>query len=334
MLYYVSLLLLAVVVLVLRNLEHSRLGRAWIAIREDELAATCMGINAPRAKLASFAISAGLAGLAGCLYATKLTTTADPNAYDFNRSIIMLCCVILGGLGSIRGTILGVFLLLGFDNIISPQLDSWIQNSEINQRVPHWIRSITSEDSTLPQMFERLLTFSNWKLMIFGLALVLMMRLRPKGYCRRFECNTNCTVNELILMQNPPPLLNVRQLTMRFGGLTAVCRVDLQIDPGQIFSVIGPNGAGKTTVFNAITGIYQPTEGKIEFGGRQLARPIGWRVIVMAGLVGLFTAIALVAITANVDGLWHATIFRNYDVAKHKFDYRRGVARSMGISRR
>jgi branched-chain amino acid transport system permease protein len=181
LLYYVSLVLLAMVVLVLRNLEHSRLGRAWIAIREDELAATCMGVNAPRAKLASFAVSAGLAGLAGCLYATKLTTTADPNAYDFNRSIIMLCCVILGGLGSIRGTILGVFLLLGFDNIISPQLDSWIQDSEINQTVPRWIHSMTSEDSTLPQMVERLLTFSNWKLMIFGLALVLMMRLRPEG---------------------------------------------------------------------------------------------------------------------------------------------------------
>jgi ABC-type branched-subunit amino acid transport system ATPase component len=110
---------------------------------------------------------------------------------------------------------------------------------------------------------------------------------------------------------------------MRFGGLTAVCRVDLQIDPGQIFSVIGPNGAGKTTVFNAITGIYPPTEGKIEFGGRELARPISRRVIAMAALVGLLTAIALVAICANVDGLWHATIQRNFDVENQDFQFRR-----------
>ncbi len=181
LLYYICFVWLVVVVIVLRNLDRSRLGRAWAAIREDELAATCMGINAPRTKLASFAVSAGIAGLAGCLYATKLTSTADPNAYDFNRSIIMLCCVILGGLASIRGTILGVFLLLGFDNIVSPLLDSWIQSSGVTDSVTNWMRSITAENSTLPQLTERLLTFSNWKLMIFGLALVLVMRLRPEG---------------------------------------------------------------------------------------------------------------------------------------------------------
>ena len=102
----------------LHNLERSRLGRAWVAIREDELAATCMGINAARVKLSAFALGCGLAGLAGCLYATTLTSTAGPDAFDFNRSIIMLCCVILGGLGSLRGTLLGVFLLIGFDNVV------------------------------------------------------------------------------------------------------------------------------------------------------------------------------------------------------------------------
>ena len=63
-------------------------------------------------------------------------------------------------------------------------------------------------------------------------------------------------------------LLTVEKLTMRFGGLTAVNQVDLNIEPGQIFSVIGPNGAGKTTVFNAITGIYQPTEGRVRSTAR------------------------------------------------------------------
>lgn len=179
--YYLALALLAGLVVVLRNLENSRLGRAWVAIREDELAATCMGINAQRTKLASFATSAALAGLAGCLYATKLTTTADPNAYDFNRSIIMLCCVILGGLGSIRGTLLGVFLLLGFDNILSPILDSLIQRSGVAESAAGWVSQISPGDFDLQQLVRRLLTFSNWKLMIFGLALVLMMRFRPEG---------------------------------------------------------------------------------------------------------------------------------------------------------
>ncbi len=127
--YYLALSILVLVVWLLTNLERSRLGRAWVAIREDELAATCMGINAARVKLSAFAIGCGLAGAAGCLYATTLTSTAGPDAFDFNRSIIMLCCVILGGLGSLRGTLLGVFLLIGFDNIVSPILDGVIQGA-------------------------------------------------------------------------------------------------------------------------------------------------------------------------------------------------------------
>lgn len=161
--YYLTLFLLIGVVLLLANLENSRLGRAWVAVREDELAATCMGINAARVKLSAFALGAGLAGMAGCLYATYLTTTAQPDAFDFNRSIIVLCCVILGGLGSIRGTLLGVFLLIGFDMIFAPWIDGMIQHANINPND------------------NRFLTFSNWKLAIFGLALILMMRFRPEG---------------------------------------------------------------------------------------------------------------------------------------------------------
>jgi branched-chain amino acid transport system permease protein len=169
--YYLTLAIVAIVVILLSNLEHSRLGRSWIAIREDELAASCMGINIARAKLASFAVSAGLAGLAGCLYATKLTTTADPNSYDFSRSMIMLCCVILGGLGSLRGVLLGVLLLLGFDNIVSPQINSILQS---------WFQSAGADIHASP-LAERLLSFSNWRLMVFGLALVAVMRFRPEG---------------------------------------------------------------------------------------------------------------------------------------------------------
>ncbi len=161
--YYLALGILLIVVLLLRNLERSRLGRAWMAVREDELAATCMGINAVRVKLSAFALGCGLAGLAGALYATTLTSTAGPDAFDFNRSIITLCCVILGGLGSLRGALLGVFLLIGFDNVVSPILDGLIQAT-----------GLTSGGDSL-------WTFSNWKLMIFGLALILMMRFRPEG---------------------------------------------------------------------------------------------------------------------------------------------------------
>lgn len=162
--YFLVLAFLILVVLILRNLERSRLGRAWVAIREDELAATCMGINSARIKLSAFAIGAALAGLAGCLFATRLATTSQPDAYDFNRSIIMLCCIILGGIGSLRGTLLGVLILVGLDYTIAPILDKLIQQADIN-----------------PGGKNRFLVFSNWRLMIFGIALILFMRFRPEG---------------------------------------------------------------------------------------------------------------------------------------------------------
>ena len=161
--YYLSLLALAGVVLAMRRLENSRLGRAWVAVREDELAASAMGISATKVKLSAFAMSSAVAGLAGCLYAGSLSTTADPNAYDFNRSIMVLCAVILGGLGSIPGTLLGVAILVGFYTVLAPWADSWIQQMNINPTG------------------SSLLSFSGWRLAIFGLALVLVMRYRPEG---------------------------------------------------------------------------------------------------------------------------------------------------------
>lgn len=162
--YYLILALLVLVVLVLRNLERSRIGRAWLAIREDELAASCMGLNPARVKLSALALGAAIAGLAGCLYATKITTTAGPSAYDFNRSIIALCCIIIGGMGNVRGVLLGTLLLVGFSNIFTKVADGKIQ-------------------AWFPQAAETpLLQFGNWKFVIFGIALILMMRFRPAGF--------------------------------------------------------------------------------------------------------------------------------------------------------
>jgi len=175
--YYLTLLILIGVAVLLRNLERSRLGRSWVALREDELAAYCMGLNPTKLKLAAFALGAGLAGLAGVLYATRLTSTASPDAYDFNRSIFMLCCVILGGLGSRQGVLLGVFLLLGFDNILSPILDGKIQQYTGGaEALP-----VRAFGRTLVDLPAIMFTFTGWRLAVFGLALILVMRYRPEG---------------------------------------------------------------------------------------------------------------------------------------------------------
>jgi branched-chain amino acid transport system permease protein len=161
--YYLALVLLVGLVVIFRVLERSRLGRQFVALREDELASACMGINPARTKLIAFAAGAAVAGLAGSLYATNLTTTSEPNTYNFTYSIMVLCCLIIGGLGSLRGVLLGALVLVGFDNIISPLLTRLIAKA-------------TGGGSA-----NVLLNFSNYRWMIFGLALVLMMRYRPEG---------------------------------------------------------------------------------------------------------------------------------------------------------
>lgn len=160
--YFLCLGGLALVLALLWVIERSRLGRAFVAIREDELAATAMGLNAARLKLAAFALAGGLAGFAGCLYATRFAGTSEPDAFDFNRSVTMLSCLILGGLGNRMGVVLGVFLVLGFDTILAPIIDSKIQRA-------------------FPGGASVYLTFNGWRMAIFGLTLILVMRFRPEG---------------------------------------------------------------------------------------------------------------------------------------------------------
>ena len=162
-LYYLCLAVLAGVVIFLRNLERSRLGRAWVALREDELAASCMGLNPARLKLSAIALGAGLAGLAGALFAISQDGTTEPRAYGFERSMLVICCIILGGLGNRPGVLLGVFLLVGYDQIATPMLDNWLQEQKVNPEGKEYLK------------------VSGWRLFIFGLALVLMMRFRPEG---------------------------------------------------------------------------------------------------------------------------------------------------------
>jgi branched-chain amino acid transport system permease protein len=161
-LYFVCLAALGLTMLLLRNLERSRIGRAWVALREDELAAACMGLNPARLKLAAIALGAGLAGLAGALYAVTIHTTGNPSNFDFNLSMIMVCCVILGGLGNRPGVLLGTFLLMGFDRIGTGLLDNAIQDA-LGSNAPEYAK------------------VSAWRLMIFGIVLILMMRFRPEG---------------------------------------------------------------------------------------------------------------------------------------------------------
>ncbi len=121
-------------------------------------------------------------------------------------------------------------------------------------------------------------------------------------------------------------LLSVKNLTMRFGGITAVSAVDLTVEPGTIVSVIGPNGAGKTTLFNAVTGIYRPSSGEVRFDGDEVRRPVRATLFVSCAIAGLLTAMVAFLAAAGVQELWRAAITRQFSGSDDSFSLSKVLA--------
>ncbi|BDA72179.1 putative permease of ABC transporter (high-affinity branched-chain amino acid transport) [Rivularia sp. IAM M-261] len=172
--YYLILFLVIFSYFAISRLRDSRLGRAWTAIREDELAASAMGINLVRTKLLAFAMGAAFAGFAGSFYAAYISAIF-PSVFDFSVSVIILCMVILGGLGNMTGVILGGIIIMGADRLFLPQIARILEGIRTTTLLPlvsnpQWQEFIrTSLDPTQMRLF------------LFGLTLVIMMLVRPEG---------------------------------------------------------------------------------------------------------------------------------------------------------
>lgn len=161
--YYLFLGILLLICVLSHNLERSRVGRAFISLREDELASRCMGIHPTTVKLATFATGAAVCSLAGALWAVHLGSSGEPGNYDFQISILALCIVIVGGMGNIKGVLLGAGIMVGFNSILLVKISKFLS------------------DEGLASTGNVYLTPNNWKYMVFGFALILMMRYRPEG---------------------------------------------------------------------------------------------------------------------------------------------------------
>jgi branched-chain amino acid transport system permease protein len=140
--YFLVWVVVAASVLLLRQLQRSRVGRAWNCIREDEIAAQASGIDVRGYKLLAFVLGAALAGVAGNLYASKLLIVS-PDSFSFWESCLMFCIVLIGGMGSVPGVIIGAAAV-----------------------------------SFFPEIFR---SFANYRMVFFGLAMILMMMFRPGG---------------------------------------------------------------------------------------------------------------------------------------------------------
>jgi branched-chain amino acid transport system permease protein len=174
--YFLVLLMVVLTVVVSRRLEESRIGRAWKAIREDEIAAAAMGIPVVRMKLLGFAIGASFASAVGVLFAAK-QVFINPESFTFMESIGVLAMVILGGMGSIPGAILGATGVTILNLQLLKGLSLWLNS--IRQSGTVWSIPLLGDFtlSQIPAQFEP----AKYERMVFGLILMLMMMFRPQG---------------------------------------------------------------------------------------------------------------------------------------------------------
>lgn len=156
--YYLFLALVLIIIGICMRLENSRIGRAWVAIREDELAAKAMGINTRNVKLLAFAMGASFGGVAGGMFAS-FQGFVDPTSFSLMESIMVLCMVVLGGMGNIAGVVLGAVLLT-----LTPEI--------LRETIRPLQEAIFGQ-----QIFDP----DNVRMLIFGVALVAMMLFRPEG---------------------------------------------------------------------------------------------------------------------------------------------------------
>ncbi|MBV8301651.1 MAG: hypothetical protein JOY68_06990, partial [Candidatus Dormibacteraeota bacterium] len=162
--YWALLLVSVIVVILLRNMYRARIGRAWVALREDEVAAAATGINTTSTKLLAFAIGASVSGLAGAFYGS-IVSIVSPDDFSFAVSIAVLSIIVLGGIGNITGVIVGAFVLTFVIFWALPNLTDWSTTFGQTFNLP----AISGID------------FTRYTFIVYGAALILMMLFRPAG---------------------------------------------------------------------------------------------------------------------------------------------------------
>lgn len=305
-LYYVALVLGGLSVFAIVRVVRSGIGRAWVAIREDEIVAESLGIDTLRFKLMAYATGAFFAGAIGVFYA-QMQQYIDPDSFALENNLLVVSMIIIGGAGTFWGPALGAVLWIMFQQ--------WAQQQSLLQVHP--------------------------ELLIIAISVLVlgMLILRPRGLVRRRPSlvlrggrpptNSAESASATLMssapgvaprlraavdadgsgsLSNAPPLLRVDDLTCAFGGVTAVDGVDLHVHAGEVVGIIGPNGAGKTTLFNVVSGLQKPTAGDVEIAGTAAA---GSRACAI-------NALGVARTFQNVRLLKEMTVLENLLVGAHR----------------
>ncbi len=246
---------------VLYMLAWSRHGRAILAIRENAVAADTAGVPVTRYKTVTFVIAGFFAGIAGGLYAHSVGVL-DPAKFDYNTSIDFLVMAVFGGLGSYTGSVAAAAGL----TVVQYLMASLVEYRQLAYALL-LIAMMIFKPSGLLGVKE----FSSER---------LLEKMIPawKGFAAKMEKKLQRRRTNSIPPDIPSyeydtgkyPVLEMKKLGIRFGGLHAAEDVNISIYEHEIVGLIGPNGAGKTTIFNLMTGVYMLTEGDIELMGKSI----------------------------------------------------------------
>ncbi len=266
--YYIFLGLLVLTVVLVAFIMRSRLGAGLVAIRNDEGKAASIGINTPLYKTTAYALSAVPFGFAGAVYAQYLGFVTPTTALAILMSVFIVLSALVGGRGTLWGPVIGGFIV-------------WLAN----------------EGSTV------LAGEFSARLLIMGVILILTVMFMPAGLLptvSRFFARLrsrdssvafidqssiaeshDVAIDSIVARGSAPtdpktPVLEVKGIVKKFGGVTAVDGVDMTVERGSITGLIGPNGSGKTTLFNCMTGTFQPDDGAVYLNGEQITREKVW----------------------------------------------------------
>ncbi|HEX5393728.1 MAG TPA: branched-chain amino acid ABC transporter ATP-binding protein/permease [Rhodocyclaceae bacterium] len=249
--YYLIWLFALAAFITTDNLLDSREGRAIRALKGGTLMAGAMGADTSRARMIVFLIAALHASAAGWLYA-HMQRLVNPSPFNLHHGIEYLFMAVLGGSTQVWGALVGSGLVT--------LLNQWLQD-------------------LLPRIFGHA---GNFEVMVFGGLLILILQRAPDGLwptiarrlprpARNWRPNAEAQpLPRRAMPERGTPVLELTDVTRRFGGLIANNRIGFEVRAGEILALIGPNGAGKSTLFNQISGVDTPTEGKVQFLGHDI----------------------------------------------------------------
>ena len=354
--FYLVAGLMVVALIVVHRILRSHLGRAFQALRDSPIASDCMGVSVYRYKVYAFVISAALAGLAGALYASS-EEYISPNTYNFELTILFLLAVIMGGRKSRIGSLLGAFIVVMLPSLLA-DIDLFRKIATVAAVAgvagSAWL--LVQGRKTLREVLVpvvatagmaafsyKLENITDWRLTIFGLMTLFVVYYLQDGIVgfvqsmlgkgpRHLLAHSDATqLNDKLAITQASEerigvLLSARQVLMQFGGLKALNQVDLQVAKGSVHGLIGPNGSGKSTMMNVLTGIYQPTDGVVEFAGKAISGNTP-SAIALGGVARTFQNVQLfgeMTATENVLVGLHNTFRSNIvDVMLHTPRYQR-----------